>query len=390
MYTESPLLYQKVNAPEFVNKRLLIITYFNMGYNTAYIAKQLSVTQKYCDEIIRMFETHGFKALLKRDFGLRKKKQQKKLNETEISLLQSLVRHTPPKNYNKWTYNNLTEIINHSGLFENQISLGTLRSIMLSKEIKLDDWKKNPLDNDNIHFQAITDVINITDAIFKKSLNDYELDIALTKSILDDLLEQNKAITILNIFLSYKQHYNLPKLSIYKFSKLLKNQFPSWEAQKLESHKNHIYKERKIILSDTEVETLTKILQNPETPRLSRMRATICLELNKETNVKEIEERTKLSRSMIYRMYHLYQENGIQCVTIKTRTSTNVNGTPKITSSVKKYPNLATDIQVIVSSLPSDKTRWTIKKITYELRKRKYSISTTSVSKIIHHNRIAY
>lgn len=85
MYTESPLLYQKVNAPEFVNKRLLIITYFNMGYSIEHTVKQLSVTGKYCEEIIHIFQTYGLKALLKRDFGLRQKKDQKKLNEYELN-----------------------------------------------------------------------------------------------------------------------------------------------------------------------------------------------------------------------------------------------------------------------------------------------------------------
>lgn len=390
VYTESPHLYQKVSVPEFVKKRLLIITYFNMGYSISHTATQLSLTEKYCDEIIRIFQTYGLKALMKRDFGLRKKKDQKKLNDYELSLLQSLVRHTPPKNYNKWTFQNLSEIISHSDLFENQISLCSLRSIMLSKEIKLNEWQHNPLDPDDVHFQTISDLININDFIIKKSLNDYELDITLTERIIDDLLKQKKAINILNVFLNYKQHYNLPKLSIYKFSQLLKNQFPQWETYKQESQKIHTIKEKKIELTETDVNTLVNIAENTSLPRICRMRAAICLELNTETNIKDIEEKTGLSRSMVYRVYHRYKNDGLNSIYIKKRESQKTYNGINVPTTVKKYPNIIVDIQDIVSSTPEDKTKWTIEKITYELRKRKYSISTTSVSKIIHHNRIAY
>jgi len=389
LYTESPLLYQKVNAPEFVNKRLLIITYFNMGYSVAYMSTQLSVTEKYCDKIIRMFQTYGLKALLKRDFGLRQKKEQKKLNNYEISLLHSLVRHSPPKNYKKWTYNYLTEIINQSALFENEIGLCTLRSIMISKGIDLNAWKHQILDINDVHYQTITHLVNILDTIVSKAINDYELDIALTENIIKDLLSDQKAVTIFNVFVSYKKHYNLPKLSIYKFSKLLKNQFPRWEYYKEESHKNQNIVEKKITLSKTEVDTLTKISENPDVPRLSRMRAIICLELNKETNVKEIEERTKVSKSMIYRVYHRYQEAGIQCITLKKRVNKSNHG-PYVTKSVKKYPHLVSDIQALVSVPPSHKSKWTIEEITKELRNRNYSISTTSVAKLIQYHRITY
>lgn len=389
VYTESPLLYQKVSAPEFVNKRLLIITYFNMGYSVAYTATQLSVNEKYCDKIIRVFQTYGLKALLKRDFGLRQKKEQKKLNNDEISLLQSLVRHTPPKNYKKWTYNYLTEIINQSALFENEIGLCTLRSIMISKGIDLNAWKYQSLNIDDVHFQTITHLVNILDTVVSKTINDYELDITLTENIIKDLLSDQKAVTIFNVFISYKQHYNLPKLSIYKFSNLLKNQFPRWENYKEESHKNQNIVEKKITLSETEVDTLTKISENPDVPRLSRMRAIICLELNKETNVKEIEERTKVSKSMIYRVYHRYQEDGIQCITLKKRVQ-KPNHRPYATVSVKKYPHLVSDIQALVSIPPSHKSKWTIEEITKELRNRNYTISTTSVAKLIQFHRIAY
>lgn len=390
MYTESPHLYQKVSAPEFVNKRLLIVTYFNMGYNNAYIAQQLSVTEKYCDEIIHIFQTYGIKALLKRDFGLRRKKEQKKFNANELSLLQSLVRHNPPKNYTKWTFNNLTEIINHSGLFENQISLVTLRSIMLSKEIKLDAWKQNLLDLNDIHYKTITDLIKIYDAIVLKSINDYDLDISLTESIIDDLLKQKKAISILNVFLSYKQHYNLPKLSIYKFSKLLKNQFPKWDTHKQDNHKNHTFKEKKISLSDADIKTLLNISQNTTLPRISRMRAVICLELNTETNIKEIEEKTGLSRSMIYRVYYQFKKDGLNSIDIKKRASKKAYSGPRITTSIKKYPNLINDIKAVVSAPPINKSKWTIETITNELRNQNYTISTTSVAKLIHHHQITY
>ncbi len=390
MYTESPLLYQKVNAPEFVNKRLLIITYFNMGYSIEHTVKQLSVTGKYCEEIIHIFQTYGLKALLKRDFGLRQKKDQKKLNEYELSLLKSLVRHSPPKNQNKWTYNNLAEIINHSGLFKNEISLGALRVIMLSKDIDINAWKNHPLDKNDEHFQTITNVVSINDAIVSKTIKDYELDIAMTEEIIKDLLQHKKAVTILNVFLSYKQHYNLPKLSIYKFSKLLKNHLPQWENYKLQSHQELNVVEKKISLSDQEKHTLLKISENTALPKMVRMRAKICLELNKEANISEIEENMGCSRSMIYRVYHLYKENGIESIAITKQSSQKSYGGPHTTTSIKKYPNLVTDIQDVISEPPKNKSKWTIVAITAELRKRNYIISTTSVAKLLNYHRIIY
>ena len=323
VYIESPLLHLKVNAPEFVNKRLLIITYLNMGYSTADIALQLSLKEKYCIEIIHIFKTYGLKALIKRDFGLRQKKEQKKFNEYELNLLKCLVRHTPPKNQKKWTCNILTEIVNHSASFKNQISLDTLRRIMKSKGIDLNAWKHNPLNKNDENFQSISDIVNIFEPIEKKILKDFELDIALTEKIIKNLIEHKKAVTILNVFLKYKQHYNLPKLSIYKFSKLLKNELPNWGAYKQKS--NHYNRENKISLSETEKDILIQMSSNTALPKTTRIRAKICLQLHEESSIKKIEEKTGHSRNMIYRVYNSYKEKGVTDLNIKKKRTQKTN-----------------------------------------------------------------
>ncbi len=390
VYTESPLLYQKVNAPEFVNRRLLIITYYNMGYSKAYIARQLAIKEKYCEEIINIFHNYGLKALLKRDYGLKQKKDQKKFTNDELNLLQNLVRHKPPKNHNKWTYNLLAETINHSSIFENNISLCTLRAIMLSKKIDLNAWKDAPLKITDENFEIITNLISKNDDLVTKIIKDYELDVPLTEEIIKDLSDQKRPISIINVFLKYKHHYNLPKLSIYKFSNLLKNYLPQWQMLKQQSFKNYNVGEKKITLSQGEVDQLLKISDNPEVPKISRMRAKICLELNKETIMSDIEQRTGCSISMIYRVYNKFKDEGIECITLKKRVSKKVKRGPYITTSIKKYPDLLTEIKSIVSSQPKDKTRWTIVKITKELQNRNYIISTTSISKLIIHHQIVY
>jgi transposase len=93
---------------------------------------------------------------------------------------------------------------------------------------------------------------------------------------------------------------------------------------------------------------------------------------------------------MVYRVYHQYKKHGLDCIQTKKRVSTKMNYGPYVTTSIKKYPQLLSDIQAMVSVPPQNKSKWTIESITTELHKINYKISTTSVAKLIKHHQIKY
>ncbi len=390
LYTEFPLLYNKINVPEFVNRRILIVTYHNMGYPNDYIAEKLSVTPKYCSNIISIFHSLGSSALLKRDFGKRNKKMQKKLNDNEIKLIQNIVRHTPPRSQNKWTYNILTIIINNSGLFSNPISLGALRAIMISHNIALDAWKSTPLKKEDTDFNKISDLISHYNSFEAKSFKDFDLDIPAVDKIIDDLISEQKAITLINVYLRYKQMFNLPKLSIYKFTKLLKYNFKNWDHIKQQNSTNQYVNDKILMLSDSEKEFLNNIIDTQTSVSIIKKRAQICLELAKGTSINDIEDTFGYSKSMIYKVYRNFLEFGINSVPLKKRKKKMIKKNFYTVDFVKKYPNLEKEIREIISLPPKNKHHWTIVDITKELKSKNYNISTTSIAKIINNKDIQY
>lgn len=381
-----------IDHPDFIKKRILIISYIHLGYDCAYIAKVLEISEENCLHIINVFTKYGFKAILKRDFGLTRKKVQKKLNSDEIFLIKKIVRSKPPVGLNKWTYNAITNIINNSGWFTRKISLGTLRLIILSQNIDMDEWKSNPIDSSDPKNKNILHLINGYEQIETKSIKEFDLDVEAVQSIISDLVVKSKTITLMNVFIKYKEIYNLPKLTIYIFSKLLKNNLPNWKQLKEQSPKQYYTLDKSIKLNNQEKKELMATSESKSTDDFTRLRAKICIEFEQGFYPVKISEKLGCSVSMIYTTYKRYKQHGIKSIVNGPQNSNSIKKEGKyIPISIKKYPDLISEIKNIVSTTPPGKKQnWTIAKITQTLHDKKYEISTTSIAKLIQYHNIDY
>lgn len=123
----------------------------------------------------------------------------------------------------------------------------------------MDEWKSNPIDSSDPKNKNILHLINGYEQIETKSIKEFDLDVEAVQSIISDLVVKSKTITLMNVFIKYKEIYNLPKLTIYIFSKLLKNNLPNWKQLKEQSPKQYYTLDKSIKLNNQEKRSLWQL-----------------------------------------------------------------------------------------------------------------------------------
>ncbi|MEZ4910133.1 MAG: hypothetical protein R2774_04650 [Saprospiraceae bacterium] len=377
--------------PEFAKKRILVITYFKLGYDIAYITKMINCKASFCENIIEVYTKNGINALMKKNLDFKMNKQHSKLKSEDVQLLSTIVNLKPPQNSSKWTYALLTSVINHSGLFNKSICLATVRKTILLNNIDIEAWKSRSYELNDQNLVQIRNTINQLNDIKLYENKNFELDIELIKTIIQKIKDANSSITILNVFLEYKKHHSNTKLTIFVFSKLLKNSFPNWQEIKAQIPRRHGQSFKKvIIISENEVTELNRIINSLEYNSLIHMRAKICLEMAHGFNANLIAETLGCSKSMVYTVYDLFKKKRIQGILyLKTRNSSAQNQNIRI---ITKYPTILRELQRIIDSNSANHMEppLTINEITKRLNLIGIKISNTSVSNLLKSNNINY